>query len=325
MADDRASSSDSSCIWRVRSTTSACDGLARRHQLGVPLLLLRNRRLVVLDRADALVGGLDLRAQHVDLGDERHQTRLQRPHLHQLVLGVDHLLAEAVACRLQRLELRAPGELIFQLAIDVGADGVEAVQPRFERFDERHAGGDARELRIELGHRFVQTRGLLRAFLDQRHLAEDGVHLGLELRRTRGQRAHAFVEDFERGAVRAELVAQLGDFGVRLVEVENLLAQQFEILPALLERIHVLDGLLRELVHLAQLLVQRVERELLLRELVALHEERLEALREAIDLLGQHDEVLVLGGQRLHPRLRVATPSPGARARARRTPRTPSF
>jgi hypothetical protein len=88
---------------------------------------------------------------------------------------------------------------------------------------------------------------------------------------------------------------------VRLVEVENLLPQQFEILPALLERIHVPDGFLGELVHLVELLVQRVERELLLRQLVALHEERLEALREAIDLLGEDDEALVLGGERLHP------------------------
>ena len=64
--------------------------------------------------------------------------------------------------------------------------------------------------------------------------------------------------------------------------------------------------LLGELVHLAQLLVQRVERQLLLRQIVGLREERVEALRQAIDLLGQRDEVLVLGRQRFHPRFGVA-------------------
>ena len=52
--------------------------------------------------------------------------------------------------------------------------------------------------------------------------------------------------------------------------------------------------------------MQRVERQLLLRQIVGLREERVEALREAIDLLGQRNEVLVLGRQRFHPRLGVA-------------------
>ena len=226
MAEDRASSSDKRLHLARALGDLGRDRLARRHQLGEPLLLLRDGRFVVLDAADALVRRLDLRPEHVDLGDERHQAGLERTDVVQLVLGVHHLLGQAVARRLERLELRAPRELIFQLPIDVGADGVQAVQARLQLFDERDARCHPRELRVELGHGFVQPRGLLRAFLDQRHLAEDGVHLRLELGSARGQPDHPFVEGLERDAVGAQLVAQLGDFGVRLVEVEDLLPQR---------------------------------------------------------------------------------------------------
>ena len=45
---------------------------------------------------------------------------------------------------------------------------------------------------------------------------------------------------------------------------------------------------------------------LLLRQLVGLGEERLEPLGEAVDLQRELDQVLVLGGERLHARLGVA-------------------
>ena len=90
-------------------------------------------------------------------------------------------------------------------------------------------------------------------------------------------------------AVGAELVAQLRDLGVRLVEVLDFLAQHVEVLAALAQRVHLPGGLLGELVDLAEPLVQRLERELLLGELVGLREQRFEPLGEAIDLLGQLD------------------------------------
>ena len=161
------------------------DRLARHHELGIALLLLGHRRLVELDAADALVGGTDLRPEHVDLGDQRDEPRLQRVHVVELVLRVHHLLGEAVARRLERFELGAAHQLVLQLAIDVGAEGVEAVQPALERLDERDACRHARELRVELGDRFVEPGRLLRALLDERHLAEDGVHLRFELGRAR--------------------------------------------------------------------------------------------------------------------------------------------
>ena len=45
-----------------------------------------------LTRVDALLRGLDLASQRVELGDERHEPRLERAHVVELVLRVDHLL-----------------------------------------------------------------------------------------------------------------------------------------------------------------------------------------------------------------------------------------
>ena len=114
-------------------------------ELGEALLLLGDRRLVVLDGADALVGGRDVGLQRVELGDERHEPVLERADVFELVLRVDHLRAEAVARGLERVELGAARELLLELPIDVGAERVQAVEARLELLDERHARRDARE------------------------------------------------------------------------------------------------------------------------------------------------------------------------------------
>ena len=179
-------------------------------------------------------------------------------------------------------------------------------EPALELLDERYARADARDLRVELGDRLVQPRRLLRPFIDQLQLAEDRVHLGLELRRRRRERRHALAERLQPDAIGAELVGQLRRLGVRLVELLDLAAQGVEILAALAERVELPRGLLREVVDVAEPLVERLERELLLRQVVGRHEQRLDALGHAVDLLGQLDEALVPGGQRFHARLGVA-------------------
>ena len=54
---DRASSSASACICRVRSATSVATARLGRDELDVPLLLLDDRALVELHALDALLGG----------------------------------------------------------------------------------------------------------------------------------------------------------------------------------------------------------------------------------------------------------------------------
>ena len=167
----------------------------------------------------SLLRALDLVAQRVELGDERHQPVLERADGLEFVLRIGHLLDHAVARRLQRVELGASRELRFELVIDVRAEGVQAIEARLQLFDKRQAGRDARELGVELGHRFVEPGGFLRALFHQRQFSEDGVHFRVELGSARGHRRHAIAEGFERLAIGAQLVAELGDLGVRLVEV----------------------------------------------------------------------------------------------------------
>ena len=225
------------------------------------------------------------------------------------------MFAQAVAGGLERLELGAPRQLLFELLIDVAAERVEPVQAAFQLFDEGNAGGDAADLRVELGDRLVQPGRFLRADVDQRHLPEDRVHLGLELRRARRERRHPLAERFEREAIGAQLVAQLRDLGVRLVELLHFLAEDVEVLAALLQRVHLPRRLLGHLVHLAEPFVQRLERELFLGQVVGLREQRLEAFGERVDLLRQRDRVLVLRREPIHARLGVAD-SGRERARA---------
>jgi len=276
-----------------------------RHQFGVPLLLLGNRRLVVLDRADRSLAVLICVPQRIDLGDERHQARLQPPHLDQLVLGVDHSAREAVARRLQRLELRAPDELILQLR---STSALTALRP-FSRVSSVSTNGTRAVTRESCASSSATASFRRVAFCVPSSISDIlprmASILGLELRRTRGQRAHAFVEGSSAARSEPSLSRSLAISACRLVEVENLLAQQFEILPALLERIHMLDGFLRELVYLAQLLVQRVERERFFVSSSLCTKSVSKRCVEAIDLLGQHNEALVLGGQRLHTRFCV--------------------
>ena len=212
--------------------------------------------------------GLDFGLHRVELGDERHQAGLERADRVELELRVRHLLAEAVARRLERLELHAARELFLELAIDVGARRIEAVQASLELLHERHAGAHARDLRVELGHRLVQDRRFLSAFFHDHHFGEDGLHLGFELRRARRERRHALPERFEPEPVGGQPVAELSDVGVRLVELLHLFAKHLEILTALTQRVHLPRRFLGELVDQPQLLVQGLERQLLFRQLV---------------------------------------------------------
>ena len=122
------------------------------------------------------------------------------------------------------------------------------------------------------------------------------------------------------------LSRSLRDFGVRLVEVLNLLAQRLEILRG--------SGVSESIWHDGPLGRARPPR----RAARAASRARAASssrssdcaksesnrLRQTVDLLGERDEVLVLGGERFHPAFRRPPPNPEAPGRARRTPRTPS-
>src|SRR5206468_2475775 len=110
----------------------------------------------------------------------------------------------------------------------------------------------------------------------------------------------------------------------RLVEVLNVLAQQLEILTALLEAVHLPRGFLREIVHLLEPLVQRFERQLLPGEVVGLCEQRLEPFRDRVDLLRQRVDVLIFRPERWS--LRLSRPASGRRSafRAARPSTRPS-
>ena len=58
--------------------------------------------------------------QRIQLGDERHEPLLQLTDRLELVLRVHHLLGQAIAGRLERVELGAPRELLRELLVDVG-------------------------------------------------------------------------------------------------------------------------------------------------------------------------------------------------------------
>ncbi len=282
------------------------DRLARGDQLGVALLLLDRCGLRELRGVDPFLGRGDLAFQFRDLSDERDEAGLERADGVQLVLRIHHLRGEAVALRLERLELGAARQLLFEFVIDVRAERIEAVEPHLQLFDERHTRTHARNLCVELGHRLVQARRFLGALFDELQLAEDRVHLRFQLGGLRGECGDAVAEGFKADAIRAELLGELGRFCVRLIERLNVGAQNVQVGAALTQRVHLPRRLLRQLVGLREALVERLERELLLGEVVGLDEQRLEALGQTVDLLRERDEVLVLGGERGHPRLRIA-------------------
>ena len=189
--------------------------------------------------------------------------------------------ASVSICVLMRIDLGAARELIAELAIDVGQDAVESVDSRFDLLDELQPGRHAVHLAVELACQLADARGLLRAFVDESELGLDGVHLRLDLGRARVERRDALDEAFERRAIRAELVAQLRRLGVRLVEVDDLLFQRLEVAPALVERHELRIRALGQLVHLVEPGMQRLERLLLLVELVALREQLLDIASRA--------------------------------------------
>ena len=242
----------------------------------------------------------------LDVGDERGQSLLARPNRFQLVLRIDHLRAEAIAGALERLELRAARELRLEPLANIVAERIERVEAPFELLDRHDAHTDARHLRVELGDRFVQLRRFLRGILDQLHLAENRVDLRFELGGARRQRGDAIAERFERDPIAPQLVAQLCDLRVRLVEVLHFLAQDVEVGAALTQRVQLPRGFPRELVHLPEPLVQRLERELLPGQFVGLCEQRIEPLGQQVELLCQLEQVLVLRAERVHARLGVA-------------------
>ena len=124
----RASSSDSACIWRVRSATSAATALLAATSSAYRFccsVIVASSYLMLPMRSCAV--SICVRSTLISATSGTRRVCSARTST-ELVLRVHHLLGEAVAGRLERLELRAAGELILQLAIDVGADGVEAVQ-----------------------------------------------------------------------------------------------------------------------------------------------------------------------------------------------------
>ena len=237
---------------------------------------------------------------------ERDQSLLEHPKRFQLVLRIHHLGAEAIAGALERVELGAACELGFEPLTDVVAEGVEAVEPPFELLDGHDPCADARHLRIELGDGFVEAGCFLGGVLDQIHLAEDRVHLRFELGGARRQRGHPIAECLERDPIAAELVTQLRDVRVRLVEVLHFLAQDVEVGAALTQRVQLPRGLLGEIVHLSEALVQRLERELFLGQLVGLGEQRIDPLGQQVEFWRQLQQILVLRAKRFHARLGVA-------------------
>ena len=181
---------------------------------------------------------------------------------------------------------------------------MQVVDAALELLDELQARADARQLRIELGRELAQPRRRLGAVVDDGHLAEHGVHLRLELRRAAEQRGRALAERFERRAIGRQLVAQLRRFGVRLVELANLVAQQVEILPRLLERLVLGDGAAADLVDLRQALAERLEHALLAPHLVGLRHQGLEVLAHHVGLGVHGRQQLVFREHAVHARFR---------------------
>ena len=139
-------------------------------------------------------------------------------------------------CVLSVSTSRPARQLVAELAIDVRQHAVEAVDARFHLLHELQARRHAVELAVQLAGMLAEPGGFLGAFFDQSELRLDGVHLGFDFRRARVQRADPLDESFQRRPIRSELVAQRGGFGVGLVELHDLLAERFEVAPALVER-----------------------------------------------------------------------------------------
>ena len=119
-------------------------------------------------------------------------------------------------------------------------------------------------------------------------------------------RGHPLAKRLERRPIGRELVAKLRDLGVGFVEVLHFLAEDVEVLAALAQRVHLPRRLLREIVDLTQPLVQRLERELFLRQVVGLRQQRVEPLGEAVDLLRELVQILLFRRERVHARFRIA-------------------
>ena len=84
------------------------------------------------------------------------------------------------------------------------------------------------------------------------------------------------------------------------MELLNLLAQSFEILAGLLERLHLPRRLLRKIVDLGEPIPHGLERQLSPGHFVGLGDKSLELFREAVGCLTERDQVLVFGGQCIH-------------------------
>ena len=249
---------------------------------------------------------LDLALEHRQLRRERQELALNRRHALQLLARVGHFDGDAVDLAAQRLDLRAPSDLILELPVDLAGEHVEAVQPRLDPLDELLLAGDAVHLAIEIVGDGDQVRRLLRALVDDRQLAGDRVHARVEIGQLGAERGRPFEEPLEGGAVGREPIAQLHRHRVRFVEVLDFLAQRVEILAALLEVLVLPGGPLGELVDLAERFLQPVERGLLPLQVVGVGVERLHLLAELIDALGHRRGQPVADGEPFHPLFRLA-------------------
>ena len=305
----------------MRSATSVATPCwprrARRTASPAPSIVVSSN----LTRVDALAGGLDLGFQRVELGDERHEPLLQRADGVELVLRVGHLRAEAVACGLQRLELGAARQLLLELAVDVGAERRCRPLSRASSFSTNGTRAVTREICASSSATDSCRRvAFCVPSSTSVSLAEDGVHLGLELRRARGECRSCVSPNASSAApVGAELVAQLRGLGVRLVELLHVLAQRIEVLTALLERVHLPRRSSSRDRRPGRAARAALERQLLLRELVGLREQRFEALAETVDFLCQRDRGSCPSPAAPPCAPRRRRPTSAARAAARRT------
>ena len=119
----------------------------------------------------------------------------------ELLPRVGDLDGDAVDLAAQRLDLGAPRDLLFELAIDVAGEDVEGVQARLDALDELLLAGDAVHLAIEIVGDGDEVRRLLRALVDDGQLAGDRVHPRVELRQAGAERGRPLEERLERGAI----------------------------------------------------------------------------------------------------------------------------
>src|SRR5258705_6399819 len=275
-------------------------------ELRNPHLLLVDRRLVTDDFLEPRLRLVELRLQDVEPVRQRHDLALGRGDLVDLLLRVEHLRDDAVALRLERVELRAARELLGELAIDVRGHDVQRVDARLELVHELDAAREARQLRVELRGDLSEPRRLLRAFVHVSQLSEDRVHRRLELRRARAQRGEAVAQTLQRRAIGTQHVAELRRLRVRLVEILDVLPERLEGGPVLLETVVLRGGALRQLVDLREPLLGRLEGLLLPGQLVGVPGQRLEFLAERVGLLIEQREVLFLRAEGVDAVLRFA-------------------